>query len=532
MKKLLAFLMALIMLLGLMACGAKPEESAPAEKAEAPAAKEEAATKEEAPAASEGAKKTDITILLPNDIDSFDPCASSQLMQAYVLYNTYDSLYRADEDNNIFPIMVEECTNPDELTWVLKIYDGLFFSDGSPITSEDVAFSVERARVSAAGKSLFSTVDAVEIIDDLTISIHTTAPYPIMTTALANNSAMIVSKDYVENEAEADNWANPVTSGPYKVEKRIIGDSIKTVPNEYYGIAERTPLNTSVTYKVVPEASSRTIMVESGDADIACLFQSSDYARVKDNPDLKVLSEASSKMYYMSMDTQGEYFSNKLVRQAVNYAVDREAICLMAFEGFAQPFYSYTAPTCTTYVENPCGYTYDPVKAKELLAEAGYPDGFSTTMVVSNETGTNVAEMVQSYLAEIGIQTEIQLVEDTSLYCNMATAGELPLGVATWSCMADPGYFVARNMGEAGLGAYSFARWDNDYTNGLINQAASTLDMEKRDELFTEYINILCEECPWCPIVNPEVQALVRSDLQGVRYGCTSQPAEVWALHY
>ena len=537
MKKVIALLLALTMLFALAACGGDKDAAAgnsadPGTSSKPGTSSTPGTSAKPDNSGSAEAKDNDLVVLIASDIDSFDNCISAKSVQTQVLPLIHGKLVHTDENGNIYNVMVESIENPDKLTWIFKIHDGLKFSDGSDLTSEDVAYSVQRAKDSPLAARLFAPVEKIEVVDELSIKITTSGPHPLMELALCHVTSMIVSKDYCENQAEADGWANPPCAGPYKIESRTIGDSIKLVPNEYYNLEEMKPENTSLTFKVVPEASSRTIMLEAGDADVIFGFQSSDYDRVNSNPDLSIYTAPSATMYYMAMDTKtNEYFSNKLVRQAVNYAIDREACCVVGYNGYATPLYSYTAPTCSTYLENPQGYTYNPEKAKELLAQAGYPNGFSTTMVVSGETGTVVAETVQAYLAAVGIKAEIKLVEDTSLYVNMAPNGELPLSIATWGTLSDPGYFINRILGTDGLGGYNFAQYVNAEVDALFAEAANTLDQERRDECYKEALIIMAEEAPWAPILNPSSFSVLNANLQGVIAGSYGLKSLAY-LHY
>ena len=519
-KKALAALLSAGILFSAAACGSQSEPGG-------------SSAQGSSASSSGGTKKNDIVIVVPTDTDGFDPVASSLLFQCTLLPCIYDGLYLRGPNSEPIPMLAEEAVNVSDTEWQIKIHEGALFSDGTEITAEDVAFSLMRFRESSMGGSLFGAVENVEPIGTYTVKITTSGPMPALPSALSHQAASIVSKAYAEQAIANDDWSNPVCSGHYTVQSRNVGDSITLVRNENYWNKEDMAQNETLTFKVVPEASSRTIMVESGDADAIGLsaFSTADYDRIKSEGKVALYEGPSSTMYYMAMDTQNEYLSNKLVRQAINYAIDRDACVLAGYDGHAVPLYTCVSPVTMSYLENPGNYSYDVDKAKELMEQAGYADGFDIDLVVSNETGTRVAELVGAYLSAINIRVNIQQVESTSVYVNMAPNGELPLSIATWAGWSDPDMHVGRLFGEIGLGAYNFARFENAEAEELIAAGKSSFDDDVRIDYYEQLQTLLMDECPWCPILSPNSFCVANKDLQGVNVGIMGL-LNPWTLHY
>ncbi len=458
------------------------------------------------------ADKNDITIVMSSDLVSLDPTVNSSIWTMYVTRTIYDRLFETDDDNAPVPHLAKKAEMVSDTEWEIELQEDAKFSDGSPITSRDVIVSLNRAIDSGLATALFAPIESMEAIDDLNLKITTTSLYPQLVLALTHGSACIVSADYVEKGGD---WSNPVTSGRYIVDKRIPGESIRLIPNEYFWDESSKAQNDSLTFRVIPEAATRTIMVQTGEADLNVDFSTADYEIAAADSNVKIYENNSNTMTFMTMDTQNEYLSNKTVRQALNYAIDRESILLVQGNGFGTVNYTYLANPCFGWLDNPGGYSYDPDKAKEMLAEAGYADGFTVDLWVTSDYNA-AASLIQSNLKDVGITANIKTMEALSEIVSRAVEGTLDMCVTIWGCYTDPTLVLERNVGESALGAYNISRYVNKDLEELWKYGKAYQEVEKRIPYYEEWQKILVEDSPWVPLYVGKTFALANAGLEGV----------------
>ena len=282
------------------------------------------------------------------------------------------------------------------------------------MTADDVVYSLQRTQKGTAIGALFKPVDKISKVGDYTIQITTFGPYPALPTALTHVACGIVPKDYLQKAEASKDWSNPIGTGRYKFKSRIIGDSVVMERFDGYFNQADKALNKSLTFKIIPEGSGRTIAVETKKADLNVVFDTVDYDRVLGNANLQLWEHPSQLVWHLGYDNTDKNFSNKLVRQAINYAIDRKAIMEVGHNGHGAVVFNNAtfAPTVLGAVNNPGNkYSYDPEKAKALMKEAGV-SGFDTEIIVFRDEAERMAVLVQSYLKAIGINATVKRIEN------------------------------------------------------------------------------------------------------------------------
>lgn len=518
MKKLLSLVLAMLMMVSVLtACGSNNDANVGPADADSQGA--------------EDVKDNDIEIVVSTDLASLDPAASSSVFTMYVTRTLYDRLYETDENNDPVPHLAKTTEMISDTEWIITLQDNAKFSDGSPITAADVKYSLDRAKASGQAAALYAPISSIEVVDDLTVKFVTERLYPQLVLALTHGSACILPASYLEEADKTGDFSNPVTSGRYVVDERVPGESIRLVPNENFWDTADAAQNTSLTFRVVPEASTRSIMVQTGEADLNVDFSTADYDILANDSNVKIHENNSNTMTFMTLDCQNEFLQDKTVRQAFNYAIDRESVLLVQANGFGTVNYTYLANPCNGYLDNPGGYSYNPDKAKELLAQAGYADGDITIDLNVTSEYNAAASLIQSNLKDVGVTANIVMMESLDDIVPRASDGVLDACVTIWGCYTDPALVLERNVGKSALGAYNQARYVNEELEGLWQYGTAFQDVNERIPYYEQWQQILCEDCPWVPLYVGKTFAVSNAALQGV----TLNPQNAYgfhALHY
>ena len=284
---------------------------------------------------------------------------------------------------------------------------------------------------------------------------------------------------------------------------------------EYWG---EMPITTTITCRVIPEGSARAIALEAGEVDLVWNVDATDCANIEANPDVTLLSQTSSSIEYLGMNTTKEKFKDVRVRQAINYALDKQTFVDTIIEGRGTVANSYINSMIPGWTDEVEAYPYDPAKAKELLAEAGYPNGFECKIYVNGDVRTRSAQIIQAQLAEVGITVDISTYEWGALLDSL-NAGEHEMFLLGWSNSsfdADGStyqLFYSGNHGATGNRAFL----TDDKVDELIINAQKESDDSKRMEFYKELQVYLHEISPWCPLYYKNDNVGVRADLKGFK---------------
>ena len=474
---------------------------------------------EEAEVAPEGGG--DLVIANLSDAVSLDPHGSNDVPSAKVAYNVYESLLYFDQNSELQPLLATDWEAVDDLTWEFSLREGVQFHDGTDFTAEAVKASFERLLDPDIGSPrffLFEMIEEVVIVDDYTVQFVTQFPFAPLPAHLAHNGGAIISPaaieaDYEEmaagNEPGTFLATNPVGTGFFKLDSWEPGAQLKVVRNDdYWGENARLE---SVTFKVVPESLTRISELETGVAHIAYPVEPSDMNRV-DNMDIASMNVTSvTVMAYVGYNCEKEPFDDVRVRQAISMAINKDEIIEGAYEGTAIPAQGPIAPGVFGFDENISGLPYDVDQARELLAEAGYEDGFSTTIWTNdNPVRIMAAEYIQSELADLNIEVEIEVLE-WGAYLENTAAGEHDMFILGWSTPTlDADYavyalFHSNNIGDPGNRSY----YSNEEVDELLDRGRQEPDPDERLKIYSELQEILIEEAPMLYLVYNE-------DLTGV----------------
>jgi peptide/nickel transport system substrate-binding protein len=333
---------------------------------------------------------------------------------------------------------------------------------------------------------------------------------------VADNWAMIPPQYYEEVGEEGFNEF-PVGAGPFKFVEWVKGDHITLEANPDYW-DEGMPNVQNLVFRPIPESSTRVAAVQTGEIDVVQRLTSEEAQSLLGAPDVKVIRYPVARIYYIAFNNLttgvGQPTEDPLVRQAMNYAVDVDAIVDALFDGFAQPASGYVASSEMGYgVVEPFGY--DPDKARELLAEAGYPDGFE--MGFACPAGAyaffeQVCEAVQGYLLDVGIETELEIME-SGQYWDLEAAKELPpLFGDSWSSAIGEAY--NRLLGALDGWDASYSAWSDPKIDELLAAIAETIDFEERKKLYEELQVYMQEDPPFIYLYEPMAFEAINTRVQ------------------
>ena len=432
-----------------------------------------------------GGYKNTLTWAQGADVTSLDPHQGKETPAVQVNTQIFDTLVTVDpEPNEVVPQIAESWEQTDDQTYVFKIREGIKFHDGSDLTAEDVKFSLDRARNSAAVSYIVNFIEEVTVDDDHTVTVKTTAPYAPTLRNLAIPFAAIVPKAVVEADENAF-IQNPVGSGPYKFVEWNHGDhvTLKAFDDYYAG----KPETENLIMKVIPETSQRTIALETGEVDLAYDLAVNDIPKVNSDDKLTVYEIPSLTCWYVSMNMNKKPFDNPKVREAMSMAIDRQTIIDTINAGSGQTADAIIAPAVFGYYSTGVK-EYNPTKAKELLAEAGYPNGFSTTLWVNdNQSRIEMCQAMQAMLLEVGVQCNLEVLEFGS-FISRTTAGDHDLAYFGWTTSsgdADYSYYSLEHSTQQGAAGNRSFLADPD-VDKLIEEARSNTNEEERKELYKE----------------------------------------------
>lgn len=472
---------------------------------------------------------TTLTLAINADILTTDPQALNNGTTTSVLYNVFSNLVKYDDAGEIVMDLAESYELlEDQVTWEFKIREDAVFHDGTPVTAEDVAWSLTRVMTDESSSDYmnFSPLAEAVAVDDYTVHVVSDDPYPIMLQLLCKGGAAVLPKAYFEEHGEEAWLANPIGSGPYQLTEYVKDDHVTLVPfADYYG--EQNPDWEEVIFRVVPESSTRVGELIAGNVDAVNMVIPTEWERVNGNEGTAVVNGPSTRVYQLALKTDKGPTADLRVRQAIDLAIDDQTIVDTILQGAGTPMLTRVPSGVNGCNEDLVGkYNYDPERAKELLAEAGYPDGFS--MKIEAPTGrytmdAEISQAIVAMLSQVGITVDLQLLE-SSAYSNVFSAHSAEDGFMTCFGL---GFFDASYgmIGYFGVNTSGESNWNNQEYIDMYYEAEFNMNEEERTQLFQEMQQMVADEVPYAIICQID-------NSYGVKDSITMTPRldDVWNL--
>ncbi|HEX2525568.1 MAG TPA: ABC transporter substrate-binding protein [Geminicoccus sp.] len=478
---------------------------------------------------------------VPNDVlvvgqiaepASLDPAVSTATNDFRIVINLYEGLVRYKPGTlEVEPALAESWTiSEDGRTYEFKLRQGVTFHDGTPFDAEAVKFNFERLldeNHPAAGTGpfplsfFFSSVEKVEAIDPQTVRFSLTEPYAPFLSNLAYPTGLLVSPKAV-TERGTEFGRQPVGTGPFRFVEWQGNRQVTIEKNpDYWGDPAKLQ---AVIFRPITDANTRAAEMLSGGIDVMVEVPPDALAQFQGTEDFKVYEQAGPHLWFLILNTKEGPLKDKRVRQAVNYAIDKQSIADNILQGTAEPAKGPIAPAFAwAYDPSLQGYPYDPEKAKALLKEAG-AEGASLTFYVA-EGGSGMLDpvamgtVIQSNLADVGLDVKIETYEWNTFLANVnpGLAGKADMAEMAWMTN-DPDtlpYLTLRTDALPENGGFNSGYYSNPELDKVLDEARRSTDQAKRGDLYRQAQKIIVDDAPWAFVAHWKQNAVTTGAVQG-----------------
>ena len=449
-----------------------------------------------------------VVIGMTQDIVSLDPHVETDAGTRSVVFNLYEGLVKPTVSGELSAAVASDYKISDDAkTYTFTLRDGVTFHDGSAVTAEDVKYSIERFAENSGESSAFSNLDEVVIADEKTVEVKLKEGYSEFLPDLAE--AVIIPKS-VE-----DINKTPVGTGPYKFTSYTPGQNIKLEKYDgYWG--EQGHLD-SAEFKIIADVDTAFMELQAGTIDVLNYLTADKVAALGD--DFNIVEGNMHLVHAMFLNNDFEPFKDVKVRQALCYAVDRQAINDFLFGGKSKLIGSHMIPALSKYYESGAEdvYTYDPEKAKQLLAEAGYADGFDLEITVPSSYSQHVdsAQIIAEQLKAVGINANLKLVEWSTWLDEIYNGRKYEATVIGFDGTLAPNDWLKKYRSDA---SNNIANFKNDEYDKTLDEALKTVDEEEKVTLYKKLQMILAENAASVYIEDPADFVAVNKRIGGYEF--------------
>jgi len=468
----------------------------------------------------------DVVVALDANVIGLDPADLNDNLSMTATCTMLQGLYGFDRDMKMIPVLAEGYeASPDATVYTLHLRHGITFHDGTPFNAQAVKTSFDRAadpENHLKRASLYAPIKSNEVVDDYTLKVTLKAPFGAFINNLAHQAFAISSPKAIA-EFGRELGRHPVGTGPYKFVSWST-DTLKVARNERYW-KPGLPKVDSITVRSVPENGARLAMLQAGEAQFIFPMPP-ELAKVTErDPKLEVVNARSIFARYVAMNTLRKPFGDVRVRQALNYAVDKQAFMKVVFAGYAVPLDSALPTLLPGHESQPTAYSYDPAKARALLAEAGYPNGFETVLWGSNTTTSQRGmSFLQQQLAAVGVKVSVEPLESGTAAAKIwsvktpeeattmmhYTAWSASTGDADWGLRP---LFYSRGFPPA---LFNTAYYANKDVDAAIEAGLTTADAVKRLEAYKAAQALIWKDAPWIFLASDDNISAQSKRLSGI----------------
>jgi peptide/nickel transport system substrate-binding protein len=488
--------------------------------------------------AAAGQPQTGGTVNIPIAADpTMNPWHPNSFVESiFVNRVLFDSLTRPGKDLTPAPDLATSWeAAPDALSWTFKLRDDVKWSDGQAFSADDVLFTfndiVLKKELGAQGAANYTAVQSVEAINPTTVKFNLSRPFSALPSYLAYNAGILPKHSF---QGQADPWAltafnkgTPVSTGPFKIEAYTSGQSVVLARNDaYFG---GKPNLDKIVFKVVPDANTQVAQALSGELSIMIMDNKAAVDRVKSASQVRVEPRQLVQYYWLSLNQTDPRFQDVRVRQAFDYAIDRQAIITAVEKGYGKPANTAIVPAFKAYYDpsHEGQYAFSADKAKQLLSDAGWTAGpggvlqkggqpFQFTMDVGQRgvlQPTN--ELIQQNLKAVGIQADLNSMEWNAYIQKVVVSRDYSATVNWWVYPNDPDVFPYFHSTTAGKG-FNIPGYKDPKLDDLLTKVQTETDLAKRKQAVTDLQTFMADNLPYIFLWYPEEIDVINANLQGV----------------
>jgi len=508
MKRITSVLLCATMIFSLAACsggktGDKGSTAAPAAAAGTEAGASQTTSPDSIPA-----HKEELIIGAAAAVNNLDLQKQADQINNICLKLTHQALFRLDEENNRIPCLALSADWIDDTTIEIKLRSDACFSDGTPLTAEDVKFTFDMAIDSPISGNL-TGLEGVDVIDDTTVHMQMKSYSNDFLMSLTFIPFGIQSKAAYESGMEKPYL---IGSGQYVLEDWVDGEFISFIKSENYW-GEDVGISDQITFRPYLEASSRVIALQNGEIDVCIDPPINELQYLEEDKNITVHEQPGTRLFYFGFNCEKEPWNNQTLRQAVACAIDRNSVIQAAVYGKGTPQTTVLNRGLWGFYDDMDGFDYDVDRAKQLMAEAGYPDGgISTTLIIANSSPyTMIAQVIQANLKEIGIQVEIKTLEDATLK-STCVEGQHDLFLWRWNETIRPDC-VYRDLFNTGV-ASNYHHFSDAKVDELTDKVLMDREEAQRQADSKELQTYLVEASPQVPLYIANLVIAYHNDLK------------------
>ena len=511
----LSIVLSILAVFGVLFAACAAPAAAPAADAPAEGAADASAPAAEAAAPGEPVYGGTLRAAFQNEWESLDPHITSSYSSFQILNNVLEGLTYYDDELNLVPWLAESWEqSEDGLTWTINLRQGVMFSNGREMTADDVKFTFDRLIDPETGSGNAQLVGPpetqIEVIDDYTIAITHPEPFGIFPQSLGfNKSTGIIARESLEDDGTIN---VPIGTGPFQISEVDGTTRILLTKNENYW-QDGVPYLDAVEIEPIPDDTVRETALRGGEVDWVLAIAPQNFQMLTDDPDVVVATAPQLSYDYIGINLTREPFTDVRVRQAIALALDRDQLCEAGYFGICDaiqgpigqgsPWYFGYAP-----------YGQDIDRAKELLTEAGYPDGFEMQLMPTVQYGETVraAQVLQQQLAAVGIQAEI-FAPEWSEWLELEGNFQYDAYICSWNGLidADQYYYLQHHTGLV----FNFTGYSNEEFDQLVDEGRSISDFDQRYEIYQQADQILVDDAPYVYMYNKKEIRAYSPQVQG-----------------
>ena len=420
------------------------------------------------------------------DATSLDPWLSTNITDKNVVSHLYDTLLTRDDAMAIQPNLATAYKPVDDTTWEFTLRDGVTFSNGEPLTAEDVAFTVEHFRnpdLNAPSIAQFDPIDHVEVVDEHTVRFVTKEPFPALPAVMTE--FWVVPHDFATKAGVMGLNNEPVGSGPYVLDSWTRDQSIVLKANpDWWGGAPQIPY---VEFKIVPDQNAQIAQIQTGEVDIVPQLPAEAAPLLKRADQVNVIQAPNPRAYFLGLNMRLDTpLKDPKVREALNYAVNVDEMVQAIYDGQGHVLATLLTPQQFGYDASVKPFGYDPETAKQLLADAGFPDGFSIAMEAPRSRypkDTEVAQAIAAQLGQVGINVDLKIREWGDYVGQFRSEDGPPIYLLGWSIPTfDPDSILTPLLTDG----VTYSRFSDPDLTALIDKARSTVDATQRADIYSQ----------------------------------------------